>query len=144
MSSTAGWHEYAFGRVLTFRSPVRLARTNERGIDSNVGVWEGEGVRVLVDHGLFSDPLTHHADRAGHTVLEESVAGVRARVASYPRAEGGQAAAVHFAHLGGGAGRRRVRLTMTVEADALDGETLLEVVRSIRFTEPNAASSDST
>jgi hypothetical protein len=144
MSSTAEWHAYEFGEVLTFRSPVRLARTGARGIDSNVGVWEGGGVRVLIDHGLFSDPLTGHQGRAGHEVREESIDGAPARVVSYPTAGRGRGAGAHFMDLGGRAGGRAIRLTMTIESDTLDAGTLLEMVRSIRFTEPIAGSSAST
>jgi hypothetical protein len=142
MSSTAGWHELAFGDVLTFRSPVPLQRTGATGIDTNVAVWAGDGVRVLVDHGLFADPLTGHAGAS--RVRAETIDGVPARVVAYERPGGGRVAAAHFMDLSGRVRGGPVRLTLMAEADTLDEETLVELVRSIRFTEPKAASFEPT
>jgi hypothetical protein len=144
MPPSQKWTEVAFDDLFTFRSPVPLTRTGGRGIDSHVGTWAGSGLTVLVDHGLFADPLTAYGDRADHTVLTESVDGWSARIVAAPQPAGGHMAAIHFPALDPQAGAARRKLTMVVEADTLDEEILLEMVRSITFARRDAAPSDSS
>jgi hypothetical protein len=125
------WKEITSDSGFRFRSPVELTPVPARGIDSNVTLWEGRNLTVMVDEGPFADPLTSYASRTGARMSEEPIAGRPARVASFPLDDGRDFAAVHL-DLGGEG--RRVTISVTGREE-FGGEVPVEIARSI---EPNS------
>ncbi len=138
------WTEYRFGNVLSFRAPFALERTGERGIDSNVAGWQGEGIAITIDYGLFSDPLNRYDDRSDYESVTEPVNGRTARIISFAESDGGWFVGVHVPELTTQDGRA-ARLTMVVRGPPDTGrDTLVRIVRSITFSGSDAGSSADT
>ena len=65
------WHEIVVGDLIAFASPVPLQPTTAVGTDTAFSEWQGEGITVRVDYGLFVDRDSAERTRAS---LERRVA----------------------------------------------------------------------
>jgi hypothetical protein len=133
MSNGQQWHQIAAGDLLTFSSPVALTPASERGIDSDVGGWRGEGLQIQKDSGPFADPLTRYAKGPSSRSAEETIDGQPARVVAFDQADGSRFTAVHFPNLpDAGADARKLTFVVISRGDRTADEAL-RIVRSIRF-----------
>lgn len=121
------WKEVGFAGTFRFSVPADVVEVTAHGIDSDVAHWEGGGITVRVDSGLFSDPLTSYANHPG------MLGGRPARLVSFDRDDGSRFAAAHFLEktgesAGGGT------ITVVVETDrGVEPEVGAEILRSIEF-----------
>jgi hypothetical protein len=129
------WKEITSDSGLRFRSPVELTPVAARGIDSNVNLWEGKNLTVMMDEGPFADPLTSYANRPNARVFEETVAGRPARVVSFQLDDGRDFAAVHLDLGGPGPGGRRLTISVTGREE-FGGEVPLEIAKSVEPISP--------
>ena len=101
------WHEIVVGDLIAFASPVPLQPTTAVGTDTAFSEWQGEGITVRVDYGLFVDRLESSQRQDGAEAADETIDGVPARRVSYTRADGTRFTALHFPDLAAGDNRRR-------------------------------------
>ncbi len=126
------WQEIDFEGSLSLRAPADLEPAQAHAIDSSVGSWQSADLSLMMDLGLFSDPLIGYAEKATYRTSEEEIDGVAARLIAFDEADGTRVQAAHFVRL---PGDRRGSLTLFLRAAPQVGhEILLEVLRSIRFT----------
>jgi hypothetical protein len=125
------WKEVGFAGTFRFSVPADVVEITAHGIDSDVAHWEGGGITVRVDSGLFSDPLTSYANHPG--TLDDVICGRPARLVSFDRDDGSRFAAAHFLEkTGEPAGRGTI--TVVVETDrGVEPEVGAEILRSIEF-----------
>jgi hypothetical protein len=128
------WKEIDFGGKLQFSLPAGLAETKEQGIDSRVGRWEGEGITVRVDYGIFSDPLTSYAERPNYRLAAEKIDNRTARVVSFDLNDGKDFIAAHFGGFTEEETGERSALTIVVETEpGVGSEVASQIIRSVRF-----------
>lgn len=63
-----GWAEFDVQSLFTFRAPCSLKGGAEKGIDSHVGSYTGDGMRLGYDYGHYSSPLTEWSSKSGYQV----------------------------------------------------------------------------
>lgn len=126
-----GWKVVTLTPRLRIRSPVDVARSPAHPVDSKASLWEGQNLRILVDEGPFSDPLTSYGDRVGAETFEETIDGRPARVVSAELEDGSQFAGAHFG-LEEGAAPGALTITVTGSGHLAD-DVPLEIVRSVEF-----------
>ena len=128
-----GWQTVVVGDLLEFASPVALERTTAEGTDTAFSEWQGDGLTVRVDYGLFVDRLESSQRQGGAEVVDETIDGLPARRVSYVQADGVRFTAVHFPDLstvGGG----RNKLTLVVLAPPpRSADEARRVVTSVKF-----------
>ena len=123
-----------FGGTFTFSVPTDVVEVETQGIDSDVAHWEGGGITVRVDSGLFSDSLTSYADHPN--MAYEDIGGRAARFVSFDRDDGTRFAAAHFHAVTENEQVGRVTITVVVETDReVESGTGEEIIRSIEFRE---------
>ncbi|MDQ3829874.1 MAG: hypothetical protein M3361_11340, partial [Candidatus Tectomicrobia bacterium] len=76
--------------------PAGLSEGREQGIDSSIATWKGEGISILIDQGMFSDPLTSYEGRADYRFDHETIDGRPARIVSFTESNGTRVFAAHF------------------------------------------------
>jgi hypothetical protein len=81
--------EWSFRHVagMSLDVPKTLAPRDERGIEGDVAVLEGAGVRLTIDTSPFADPLTRYTDKPGYEHWQEDIGGVGAEFLTFE--EGG-------------------------------------------------------
>lgn len=129
----AQWHEVRGGVVL-FSSPVEVTPTGGTGADTAFAEWQGDGLVVRADYGLFVDPLTGHRSRAGTQLSEETIDGRAARVLAADQPDGSRFTAAHFPDLSGPDGRSAKLTFVVITSGQRTAEEALEIIRSLRFT----------
>ena len=128
------WKKANFEGEFEFSLPAALSETKEQGIDSSVTRWEGEGITIRVDYGMFSDPLTSYVKRPNYHLSNEEIGNRAARVVSFNQDDGRHLVAAHFHDLAEGKSANRGKLTVVVETEPSVGrEVASRIVRSIRF-----------
>ena len=127
------WQEVVVGDLLEFSSPVPLERTTAAGTDTAFSEWQGAGLTVRVDYGLFVDPLERSQRHSGAEVVQQSIDGLSAIRVSYAQADGMRFTAVHFPDLSAVGGGRN-KLTMVVlSPSSREGDDARRMVTSVKF-----------
>ncbi len=120
------WQDVVVDDLLVFSSPVALTRTTAAGVDTAFSEWQGDGLVVRIDYGLFVNPLAPGA-------TEETIDGLPARIATHDTPDGRQTTAVHFPDLSSLA-RGRNKVTLVVEGpSSRSADDLRLLARSVRF-----------
>lgn len=128
------WKKANFEGEFEFSLPAAMSEAKEQGIDSNVARWEGEGITVRVDYGMFSDPLTSYVGRPNYHLSNEEISKRAARVVSFDQDDGRHLLAAHFHSLAKGKTADRANLTIVVETEPSVGrEVASRIIRSMRF-----------
>jgi hypothetical protein len=128
------WKEVNFKGKFKFSLPTSLSEADEQGIDSSVALWEGKGITVRVDYGLFSDPLTSYVDRPNYNLSNEDIGGHAARIVWFDQNDGSHFVAAHFHDLAERRGVNLRNLTIVVETSQEVGSEIPEkIIRSIQF-----------
>lgn len=68
--------------------PAGVAPAPGQGVEGEVAVLEGEGLRVVVDRSLFADPLTGHAQQPGYESWDEDTPDGPRTLVSFPTVDG--------------------------------------------------------
>ena len=119
--------------MLEFSSPVALERTTAEGADTAFSEWQGDGLTVRVDYGLFVDPLKSSQRQGGAEVVSETIDGLPATRVSYAQADGTRFTALHFPDLSAAGGGRN-KLTMVVlSPSSRSADDARRMVTSVRF-----------
>jgi hypothetical protein len=127
------WQTVVVGDVLEFSSPVALDRTTAEGTDTTFSEWQGSGLTVRVDYGLFVDPLKSSQRQGGAEVAVETIDGLTATRVSYTQADGMRFTAVHFPDLSAVGGGRN-KLTMVVlSPSSRAAEDARRMLTSVKF-----------
>ena len=71
------WRKIVVGELLEFSSPVALERTTAEGADTAFSEWQGDGLTVRVDYGLFVDPRRAPSGRVVQRSLARPSTGCR-------------------------------------------------------------------
>ena len=128
------WQKIEFAEVLQFSAPGNLSRSDEKGIDSNVGSWTSDRISVQIDYGLFADPLTSYDDQSNYRIDEEEIDGQPARIVSFNLKDGSHFVAANFLDLTKWRPDDPRKLTFVVEASReIDIDTAMRIIRSISF-----------
>ena len=78
------------------RAYVRSRRhVVEDEADTAFSEWQGDGLTVRVDYGLFVDPLKSSQRQGGAEVVSETIDGLPATRVSYAQADGTRFTALH-------------------------------------------------
>lgn len=100
-----------------------------QGIDSYVGEFLGDGVRLGFDYGSYSNPLAEENDPK-HTVTYEMIDGRRAKIV-VPKVVGEGAVGVYFADVNG---EQRTKLEVSGENfNSVQQEVALKLFRTLKF-----------
>jgi hypothetical protein len=129
----ADWVPVDANGKFTFFIPPDMEEQEIQGIDSFVGEYRSNRMRLRFDYGLYSDPLNYSGE-SDYQELVTTIGGERAKVVAFvggPSAPGFEyVAAVHFPDLGDG----RARLTLWVEsASPEEQEEAKKVFHTISF-----------
>lgn len=119
---------YRHGGV-QFVAPEGMVSDNSRAIDSAAAEYRADGLRVIVDRGPFSDPLTGYTSSPEHKRWEETIGGRKATIVSFSSDRGRKVVAARFASNGGDA----VTVVVTLESEMAVTQGLA-ILRSITFT----------
>jgi hypothetical protein len=95
-----GWHLLDAGDF-TIYAPANWKFHKLQGIDSYVGEFVGDGVRLEFDYGLYSNSIPAEATEPTYTVTEEKIGGHLARIVS-PKIPGRGITAIYFREVGNG------------------------------------------
>ena len=120
------------GSVFRFQLPPGLTRRPVRPVDSEVGLWVGEGSELSYDFGAYSNPLRDRARTSGK-VCDVTIGGRPARVVIY-RDERGRY--MFGAHWGGFNEPRQRSASLTIMGFARDSiarDSLLASAWSLTF-----------
>ncbi len=102
--------------------PPGLAPADGQGVEGDVSVLEGGGVRLVLDRSPFADPVTGHRAKPQYQHRRERIAGELTDVVSFSNSDGGMVVASRLA----------VPCTVTVHlADPADIDVGLQIIRSI-------------
>jgi hypothetical protein len=111
------------------RVPPGYVRTDARGIDSEVAVFEGKSGSVLYDYGAFSNDLHDYMGATIASACETRLDGRPVRFVTGRAEQGGYFVAAHWP-----ATQPGVALTITGPArDERSARLLHGVIRSVRF-----------
>ncbi len=128
------WEEVNFKGKFKVSLPTSLSEVDEQGIDSDIAQWEGEGITVRVDYGLFSDPLTSYADRLNNNLSNEYIGGYAVRIVRFDQNDGSHFAAAHFHNLQKSRSAKLKKLTVVVETtQEVGSEISTKIIKSIQF-----------
>jgi hypothetical protein len=131
------WQE-AGGSVFTVRLPPTFHRDRVQGIDSEVGEWSDEGVRIGYDYGGYSDKLESPPQGARElSRCEVTLGGRPVRIVRFRSAKGEHVVAAHWPAVHSpDEPRERWSSTLTFWGEARqprDAELLLAIIHSVRF-----------
>jgi hypothetical protein len=126
------WVQHDVAEHFSFGAPPNLGVEQVRGVDSAVGAFASDAMKLSYDFGWYSNPLPDEGQE-GFTAETVEIDGHAARLVQYRHAPVDPArpnvVAVHFPDLGEGN-------RLTVVALCADDETIAvaqEIMRSIRF-----------
>lgn len=121
--------------TFTMSVPCDLERKDAQGIDSQIGKFESNTLRLTYDYGMYSNPLTS-TPGPNAKVSHETIGGLSATLVTAGTPGGGAfplSAGVHIPRAGK---RRGISLTVWVECANLEARaTAHKIFRSIRFVE---------
>ncbi|MDA1263687.1 MAG: CocE/NonD family hydrolase [Planctomycetota bacterium] len=121
-----GWVERYAGNRFSLIMPPDWVRKPVRGIDSYVAKFEGPGVSLQLDHGMYSSKLESLANRANHSREDLNLSGF---AAALHRCDG--FVGLHFPKAGPLDG---VGLTLLAACDSDEARDVAEqVLRTLRF-----------
>jgi hypothetical protein len=124
--ATVIWQKLDAGQFSIF-APPGWEFHKLQGIDSYVGEFVGDGVRLSFDFGEYSNPLDE-AKSPTYLISDEYVGGFKARIV-YPIKSGHGITGIYFPNVG-----HRNKLTVDVQnLDIVQREKVLTMFRSIQF-----------
>lgn len=133
VNGPSDWHSVDVG-PFSVLLPPEWSYEEASGIDSFVGRFVGNGVRVEFDYGSFSDPLPYEGP--AYTVQMETIGGYATKVVRSHSADGGMVG-VHFPDLGplvAAGARHPLRLTVSAQnVSSSEQFVVLQILRSVRF-----------
>lgn len=133
-TSQTGWETHRFGDLLEFSAPADLRPSGGQGIDTRTATWQNDDLELLIDYGMYADPLGGHAGKPGFEAREEPISGVPALIVSYDAADGRRVVAAHFPDLGSRGGAQE-KLTLSIHARGTEAEEAARrIIRSVEFT----------
>ena len=121
-----GWKQLDADYFTIYAPPTWKFRKLQ-GIDSYVGEFVGDGVKLEFDYGQYSNALTDEKEPT-YVVIEEKVGGRLARMVS-PRVPGHGVTGIYFQDVGDANGLNIAGLNLS---DAQQ-KTVLTIFRTIRF-----------
>ena len=118
----------AIGNI-TLELPAAIGKRPDVSIDSTAGVFEGAGLRIVVDQGPFANRLDSYAGLPDYREESRDAGGMTARIVSFRSADGRSfTAAIHLP--------APKSATVIVEADAdIPPEVPAEIIDSLRWVE---------
>jgi len=122
----AGWRKVEATGFSLF-APTGWEFHQLAGVDSYVGEFVGEGIRLVSDYGRYSNPLDRER-KPEYVVAHEFIGGLDAKVVS-PRAPGHGITGVYFRNVGAG-----IKLCLWgKELTTAQQELVLKIFETIRF-----------
>jgi hypothetical protein len=116
-------------------SPFRHHRggnfRKQKGFDSYVGEFAGDGVVLTFDFGQYSNSLSD-AQTPSYVVVREFIHGSSATIVS-PKTPGRGLTGIYFPSVPGGIGRNKLCL-VGQDLTARQQDVVLKMFRTIRFT----------
>ena len=127
-----GWKQLDAG-YFTVYAPATWEFRKMQGIDSYVGEFVGDGVRLEFDYGQYSNPLSDKKEPT-YVVSEEKVGGRLARIVS-PRVPGKGVTGIYFRDVGDTNGLIAGNGLNIAGLDLSESQqkTALTIFRTIRF-----------
>src|SRR5215510_6849963 len=118
------------GSVFRIQLPPGLTRRPVKPVDSEVGLWVGEGSELSYDFGAYSNPLRDRARTSGK-VCETTIGGRPARIVIYRDERGRYMFGAHWDGFNE-PGQRSVSLTIMGSArDSIARDSLLASAWSV-------------
>ena len=103
-----------------------------QGIDSSVGEFAGDGVKLRFDFGRYSNSLAEDSD-PNYTVTYEIIDGHKAKIV-VPKVTGSGITGVYFDKLGGNEGMPQTKLNLYGKNFTLSQqETILGIFRTLKI-----------
>lgn len=121
-----GWKQLD-ADYFTVYAPATWTFRKMQGIDSYVGEFVGDGVRLEFDYGQYSNALADKKEPT-YVVSEEKVGGQPARIVS-PRVPGHGVTGIYFRDVGDTNGLNIVGLNLSESQQ----KTVLTIFQTIRF-----------
>ena len=120
-------------KFFEFFIPPDMKKVEIQGIDSHVGQFGSEKIKLIFDYGMYSDPLDDEKGMPNLTVRKERIDGRRTKIVSFRKSESDFVLAVHFPKAGPGykGGRKLTLYTDCVSESEYD--TVMKIFRSIKF-----------
>jgi hypothetical protein len=131
-SAVAGdWHKVDAG-PFSILAPLDWGFHQLEGVDSFVGEFVGDSVRLVFDFGAYSNPLKEEK-KPEYVVSYESIGGFRAKVVS-PRTPGHGVTGIYFRDVG--FGHRTALSLWGRDLTSAQQELALKIFETIRFGGP--------
>jgi hypothetical protein len=107
-----------------------------RGVDSYVGEFAGEGVKLTFDFGIYSSSFDQ-AKKPAYVISHESIGGLSAKVV-HPRTAGHGITGVYFRHAGhsnklGPFGYSNKLSLFAEDLTSTQQELVLKIFETVRF-----------
>ncbi len=123
-----GWHLLDAGDF-TIYAPAKWDFHKLQGIDSYVGEFVGDGVRLKSDYGLYSNSIPAEAKEPAYTIVEEKIGGHLARIVS-SKTTGHGITAIYFREDGSGSNGLFID---AINLSDSQQKTVLAMFRTVRF-----------
>ena len=126
-------HKARVGDVLELVLPPTLSASLGAAFESPVGVWEGDGITVVVDATMYADELGPASAPPHAVTASEEIGGRPARMVSWDEDDGARVVAARF-DAAPGTGSARSGVTAVVRAaPQVACDIPLRILRSVRF-----------
>ena len=138
MTSNNQWQNIKFKEILTLSLPPGVAISDSQGVDSSFVRWQGAGITISIDYGLFVDRLNAYENRPHYRQSVTLIDGYPARVVSFDRADGSHFTALHFQQLPASLSTSGNKLTLILELSSEMSPNLSnKIIQSIQFIGDN-------
>ena len=121
------WERVEVTGAFSFLVPAGLEKQNVRGIDSEIGEYRSNQLRVSFDFGLFSDNLVAYSGMPEYKEMTTEIDGKKAKIVFFTRDNPGSEykyfAAAHFPAVKNSDGTEN-KLTITVESTERTSQNL--------------------
>jgi hypothetical protein len=135
MNIPEDWIKVEVAKKFIFWLPPNLIIGHDRGIDSFVQQWKGNNIRIELDYGRFSDPLTLYSRKRSYNAVVDRVGGYVATVVSFQEDDGWNFVGIHFPDLGKDTFGQAVKMTLIMRTDPRIGKQIpLKIIESIEFS----------
>ena len=133
-----GWKRVDAAGSFSFSVPETMRKVKVQGVDSYVGQYASNGLHVLFDYGMYSDPLERYSNEAEYIEINRKIAGLDARIVFFRQPNHASKhryfAAVHIPKVAGDRGEGITKLTMVAQFnEQSDWGTAQNIFESIRF-----------
>jgi hypothetical protein len=137
-----GWKRIEAQGHFSFHLPETMQPVEIHGIDSYVGEYKDDRMKVVFDYGMYSNPLSSYSKSPEYKEINKPIGGLPAKIVfcrqTDPAAGYQYFAGVYFASVKPGTEQTSNKLMLSAEFNSADDwQTAQTIFESIRFKSTN-------